>query len=351
MDQNSYRKLIARRGDRMDKRLLRALLRVISVPYRLAVALRNGAYDMGLAGTCSADVPVISVGNITTGGTGKTPLVMWLCRLLDEKSLKCAVLTRGYKSAKGMVSDEPAILARACPRTKVLVNADRVAAAGRAVNEFAAEVLVMDDGFQHRRLGRDLDIMAIDATRPFGYGRLLPAGLLREPKNAIRRADAVVITHYDQSTAADIELLEEQIRRIKPDIIIAKAIHRHPCARGMDNMVYDLDELRQKRIFAFCGIGNPEAFLDRLKAHGMNVVGSRVYNDHHNYTESDFAEIRQQALSLGAEMILSTEKDWIKTALDAGKSTDILFAYLAVELAFIDGGDRIEGLIDGILNK
>ena len=351
MDQNSYRKLIARRGGRMDRRLLRGLLRAISVPYRLAVALRNGAYDLRLARTCSADVPVISVGNITTGGTGKTPLVVWLCKLLGEKSLKCAVLTRGYKSAKGLVSDEPAILARACPGAKVLVNADRVAATGRAVNEFAAQVLVMDDGFQHRRLGRDLDIVAIDATRPFGYDRLLPAGLLREPKKAIRRADAVVITHYDQSTATDIELLEKQIRRIKPDIVIAKAIHRHRCARGMGNMVYDLDELSQKRIFAFCGIGNPEAFLNRLKEHGMNVVGSRVYNDHHHYTESDFAEIRQQALSLGAEMILTTEMDWVKTALGAGKFTDILFAYLAVELEFVEGRDKIEGLIDGVLNK
>ncbi|RKY06099.1 MAG: tetraacyldisaccharide 4'-kinase [Planctomycetota bacterium] len=351
MDQNSYRRLIARRRGRMDRRMLRALLRVISVPYRLAVALRNSAYDMGLARTHSADAPVISVGNITTGGTGKTPLVVWLCRLLGEKSLKCAVLTRGYKPPKGLVSDEPAILARACPRTKVLVNADRVAAAGRAVNEFAAQVLVMDDGFQHRRLGRDLDIVAIDATRPFGYDRLLPAGLLREPKKAIRRADAVVITHYDQSTAAGIELLEKQIRRIKPDIVIAKAIHRHRCARGTGDAGYDLDELRKKRIFAFCGIGNPEAFLNRLKEHGLNVVGSRVYNDHHNYTESDFGEIRRQALSLGAEMILSTEKDWVKTAVGAGKFTDILFAYLAVELEFVDGGDRIEGLIDGILNK
>jgi tetraacyldisaccharide 4'-kinase len=277
--------------------------------------------------------------------------VVWLCRLLGEKSLKCAVLTRGYKSAKGLVGDEPAILARACPGAKVFVNADRVAAAGRAVNEFAAEVLVMDDGFQHRRLGRDLDIMAIDATRPFGYDRLLPAGLLREPKRAIRRADAVVITRYDQSTAADIEMLEEQIRRIKPGIVIAKAIHRHRCARGTGDVSYDLDELRRKGIFAFCGIGNPEAFLDRLKKHGMNVVGSRVYNDHHNYTESDFGEIRQQALSLGAEMILSTEKDWVKTALGAGKFTDILFAYLAVELEFVDGGDRIEGLIDSVLNR
>ena len=351
MDQNSYRKLIAERGGRMDKRMLRALLRVVSVPYRLAVAVRNGAYDLRLARTCGADVPVISVGNITTGGTGKTPLVVWLCRLLDEKSLKCAVLTRGYKSAKGLVSDEPAILARACPKTKVLVNANRVAAAGRAVDEFAAEVLVMDDGFQHRRLGRDLDILAIDATRPFGYDRLLPAGLLREPKKAIRRADAVVITRYDQATAVGIDLLEKQISRIKPGIVITKAIHRHRCARGMGNMVYDIDELRQKGIFAFCGIGNPEAFLDRLKEHGMNVVGSRVYNDHHHYTESDFAEIRQQALSLGAEMILTTEKDWVKTALGAGKFTDILFAYLAVELEFVDGRDKIEGLIDGVLNK
>jgi len=351
LDQNSFRKLISEKGGRMDRRLLRAMLGAVSVPYGLGVALRNAAYDLRLVRTCRADVPVISVGNITTGGTGKTPLVIWLCGLLEEKSLKCVVLTRGYKSANGRISDEPAILARTCPGARVLVNADRLAAAARAVEEFGAEVLIMDDGFQHRRLDRDLDILAIDATRPFGYDRLLPAGLLREPKTAIRRADAVVITRYDQATASAIDLLEKQIRRIKGDIVVAKAVHRHPCARGTGQTRYDLDEIRRVPVFAFCGIGNPEAFLDRLKDHGMNLVGTRIYDDHYNYSEPDVAEICRRAASLGAEMILSTEKDWVKTALIAGKFTRIPFAYLAVELEFVDGRDRIEELVDGILKK
>lgn len=335
----------------MDERLLRSALLGVSVFYRSAVSARNVGYNTGLLKSYTANAPVISVGNITTGGTGKTPLVVWLCRRLHEKGRRCAVLTRGYKTANGAVDDEPAILKRACPGTKVIVNPDRVAGAARAVSEFGADVLVMDDGFQHRRLRRDLDILAVDATRPFGYGRLLPAGLLREPIGAIRRADAVVITRYDQIAPYHINRLEKELLQIKPDLVVAKAIHQHPCARGTGGLTCSLQELKQQRLFAFCGIGNPDAFLKRIREHGLQIAGTRVFNDHHHYTESDFAEIYRNAKALDATMILATEKDWVKTALATLKYNELPFVYLAVELEFVAGVDKIDVLIDDALKK
>jgi len=351
LNQNSYRNLIAQHGGRLDRRLLRSALRGVSIFYKSAVAARNIGYSAGMLKSFAVDVPVISIGNITTGGTGKTPLVVWLCRKLHEKGRRCAVLTRGYKSANGGIGDEPAILKRACPEAKVIVNADRVAGAMRAIDHFGADVLVMDDGFQHRRLRRDLDILAIDATLPFGYGRLLPAGLLREPVGSIRRAKAVVITRYDQIKPIYSSRLEKEILRIKPDLVVAKAIHQHPYAKGTGELRFSMDELRQQRIFAFCGIGNPDAFLKRLKEHGLRISGTRVYNDHYQYSDADFGDIQRAAKIAGATMILATEKDWVKTAMAAKKYNDLPFVYLAVVLEFVDGADKMDVLIDDLLKK
>lgn len=349
MNQNSYRKLIGGSGGGLGNNLLRFVLWLLSHVYRTIIILRNWGYSAGWLRSYRMDVPVISIGNITTGGTGKTPLVIWLCRMLEKKGVKCAVLSRGYKAERGNVGDEAAILAKACGGAKVIVDSDRVAGAAKAIKEHCADVLVMDDGFQHRRLERDLDIIAIDATRPFGYGKLLPAGLLREPKRSIRRADAIVITHYDQTTSVSVARIEREVSAIKPGIPIAKAIHKHPFAKGTGGVILSMDDLRKKKIFAFCGIGNPDAFITRLREYGMKLVGSKIYNDHHNFSESDIGDIYEDAVEAGAELILSTEKDWVKTALHAQRLDDIGFAYLAVELEFIEGGKEIEQLVDDVL--
>jgi tetraacyldisaccharide 4'-kinase len=351
LNQNFYRNLILGVDEGFARGLLRFLLRLISVAYQVAVGLRNFCYDKGLLRRYGADAAVISVGNITTGGTGKTPLVIWLCGVLESKSLKCAVLTRGYKVRGGKFADEPAILAKSCRGAKVIVNADRAWAARKAVAEFGANVLVMDDGFQHRRLRRDLDIVAIDATCPFGYGRLLPAGLLREPARALRRAGAVVITRYDQATTEQTGELEKTIEQIAPDVTIAKAVHKHSCAKVAKGQIISIRELKEKAIFAFCGIGNPDAFLARLTESGFNVVGSKVYNDHHDYSGEDILYIYEQARSCGADLILSTQKDWVKSSLLAPQDDDIIFAYLGLELEFIEGVDKIEALIDKAVGR
>lgn len=351
LDHNSFRNLISGADKGFRSTLLRFLLRIISAGYRTAVFLRNFAYNKGILTVREVEVPVISIGNITTGGTGKTPLVIWLCNLLKDKSIPCAVLTRGYKAQDAEIIDEPAILARSCPEARVIVNADRVTGAVKAINDYGAKVLVMDDGFQHRRLHRNLDIIAIDATCPFGFDRMLPAGFLREPKTAIKRAQAVIITRYDQCSLEKTDELVNKIKKIAPNITIAKATHKHTCAKMMKGRQFSIEELKEHDIYAFCGIGNPDAFLGNLKDYGFKVKGSKVFNDHHDFTEDDMSVIFEDAKKAEANLILSTEKDWVKTALLVKDRFDIDFAFLTLELDFIEGVDKIEALIDAAISS
>jgi tetraacyldisaccharide 4'-kinase len=332
----------------MAAALLRLLLRFISCLYSVIIALRNLSYSKGWFKTHRAEAPVISIGNITTGGTGKTPLVIWLCSLLQQKNITCGVLTRGYKAKKNRLSDEPAILAKSCPKAKVIINPNRVSGAAQAVTDFAARVLIMDDGFQHRRLARDLDILAVDATCPFGYGKMLPAGLLREPLSALARADAAVITRCDLTTDIELAELEETLRSANPNMIIATSIHAPVCAKSSEPKEISLEDLRSRNIFAFCGIGNPQAFIRTIKKLRLNLVGSKIYNDHHNYTEGDATDIYEEARYLGADLVLTTQKDWIKTAMPT-PTKDMLFAYLVIELRFLDGEDKLRALIESVL--
>jgi tetraacyldisaccharide 4'-kinase len=328
--------------------LLRFFLRAVSYPYCAAVMLRNYLYTKGLLKEHQAATTVISVGNITVGGTGKTPLVIWLSNSLRQKGIKCAILTRGYKTGESKLSDEPAILAKNCPAAKVVVKADRVVGAAEAIDKFGATVLVMDDGFQHRRLSRDLNIVTIDATGPFGYGKILPAGLLREPVASLKRAHAVVITRCDQTTEPALKELEQTLYSINPDMVIARSTHMPVCAKAIERKEISLEELKDRKVFAFCGIGNPNAFLATINKLGINPVGSRIFNDHHHYMDECLADIYEEARYLGADLVLTTEKDWTKTALPA-RIKDILFAYLAIEIRFLTGEEQLRRLIQDTL--
>ena len=363
LDQQNYRKLISGQSKGLFAGLLRFVLRVAAFFYYIALRLRIFFYLRGWLKIHNADAVVISVGNITAGGTGKTPFVIWLCKFLRQKDIQCAILTRGYKTAKDSRGktqdyvDEPAILIESCPEARVIVNPDRVAGAAEAVNKFGAKVLIMDDGFQHRRLHRDADIVTIDATRPFGYGKMLPAGLLREPVASLKRADAVVITRCDQVTENELTQLEGKLQQIKPNMIIARSMHKPICAKSTDNKEINPDELKDKKIFAFCGIGNPDAFLDTIRALGSEPAGSKIYNDHHHYTDNDIADIREQAEYSKADLILTTQKDWSRLPISDFQilienrklKTDILFAYLAIEIRFLAGEDKLRGLIKDTL--
>ncbi len=349
LNHDVFRKLISGERTGLSAAFLRSLLAAAARIYSAVISLRNSLYSKGWSKTHTVDVPVISVGNITVGGTGKTPLVIWLYQLLERKNIRCAILTRGYKTQRDRLSDEPAILAKSCPQAKVIVNPDRRTAASRAIHKFNAQLLIMDDGFQHRRLARDLDIVTIDATQPFGYGKLLPAGLLREPPTALNRADAVVINRANQLVEYKLTQLENKLRSLNPDMIIARAIHNPICAKSIDRKEISIEQLKAKKIFAFCGIANPNAFLSTIKRCGLNLVGSKIYNDHYHYTGHDIAYIYEQARHCKADLVLSTQKDWTKTALLAPVTDDLTFTYLAVELKFLVGEDKFIRLIENTI--
>jgi tetraacyldisaccharide 4'-kinase len=343
-----YRNLISGRSTGLPAALLRCFMGVAATGYSLVVRLHNFLYSKRWLEIHTADVPVISIGNITAGGTGKTPLVIWICRFLQNKNVPCAILTRGYKThtKKRATRDEPAILTESCPQAKVIVNPNRAEAAAEAVDKFGAKVLIMDDGFQHRRLHRDLDIVTIDGTCPFGYGKLLPAGLLREPVASLKRTGAAVLTRCDQISESELSRIEKKLQLINPDMVIAKSIHNPICAKSLAGEKITIEQLRDKKVFAFCGIGNPDAFLNTIRSTGANLVGSKIYNDHYHYTNSDIDDIHSQANHLGADLILTTQKDWTRTTLPASVKKDIPFAYLAVEIKFTSGEDKLKQLIE-----
>ncbi len=354
--EQSYRRLISGQSSGFGASTLRLLLAVAAIFYSLVVRLRNLLYSKGLLKVHHVDSAVICIGNITVGGTGKTPLVVWLCNLITQ-NCKCAILTRGYKARaqeNADFKDEIAILAKSCPEAEVIVNPDRLAGAAEAIDKYAAKVLIMDDGFQHRRLARDLDIAAIDATQPFGYGKMLPAGLLRESVSSLNRAGAVVVTRCDQVTEAQLSKLEQKLQAINPGMIIARSIHAPVYAKSMKNKEISLEQLKGKKVFAFCGIGNPDAFLNTIKNLGAELSGSKIYDDHYHYTDACLSEISERAEELGADLILTTQKDWTKVISNFKSQISdfklpLPFAYLAIEIKFLAGEDKLTALIKDTL--
>jgi tetraacyldisaccharide 4'-kinase len=354
LNEESLRKLISGQNRGVIAVILRFILNVTAWIYTAVIQLRDLFYSKGWRKTHRVNAAVISIGNITTGGTGKTPLVIWLYNTINQKSKiknqKCgvAILTRGYKATQNF-TDEPAILTQSCPQAKLIINPDRVQGAIEAIDMFNAKVLVMDDGFQHRRLARDLDIVTIDALQPFGYGRTLPAGLLREPLSALKRADAAIITRCNQVDEAELVTIEEKLKQTNPNIAIARTIHAPVCVRYPDDREISIEELKSKNVFAFCGIGNPHAFLNTIKSLGANLIGTKIYNDHYSYTNENLADICERAKQLYADLILTTQKDWTKITLSSLTLMGIPFAYLEIELQFIRGEDKIRQLIEKAL--
>lgn len=346
MDQSSLRRVISGEDGSLRASVLRGLLCFLSYIYSGLIRIRNLLYDSGLlkAGHCGGFV--ISIGNITAGGTGKTPLVIWMYQTLNAKGLKCSIITRGYKSESSgdKLKDEPGMLQENCPDAEIIVNPDRLSAGIRAVKNFGAEVIILDDGFQHRRLARDIDIVCIDSSCPFGYGKILPAGFLREPPSSLKRADAVVLTRSDQAGKAGLEEITRKIRTLNPEAVIAETSHKARRIRASSGKEAGLDELKGKKIYAFCGIGNPDAFFCTLTQLGAELAGRKIYNDHHRYSSEDIEIIVSESKKHKAELIVTTEKDYIKLPRE-GLKGDIEICMLKTEIDFAKGREKLGDLI------
>lgn len=335
----------------MRAALMRAGLAAASPIYGLVTQLRNSKFDRGI-GIRRLPRPVVSVGNITTGGTGKTPVVRWLCERLREAGERPAVLMRGYGARNGERGDEQAMLegllnqGGGAPPVIVQAEADRYAGGVAMLGAQAdVSVFVMDDGFQHRRLGRDFDLVLLDASEPFGFGRVLPRGLLREPLGSLRRASAVLVTRADQG---DVEAIAKRVREFNAVAPVFRCTHAHVGFRSSEDVRHRADALSGMRVFLFAGIGNPEGFGRQFPGH----VGHLWFGDHWDYEREDLERIQAEAKRAGAEVIVTTEKDWVKIAplVEVGVGIPIWRAELAVRFEGADEGELFQ-LIHGCLKK
>ena len=299
--------------------LLRAATSAAEPFYSLAASARNRLFDNGVFRSARLPRPVISVGNITTGGTGKTPLVRWLAARLRDHGKRVAILSRGYKAAPGSRGDEQLMLDRllngpgASNPVSIVANPDRVAAATALLRDRPeVDLFLLDDGFQHRRVRRDLDLVVISATSPFGYGHVLPRGMLREPIRGLSRAGAFVVTHADAVDPATLAQIEREVRRHNSDAPLYRAAHVQSALRRPDGELMPIAALRGCTWFAFCGIGDPQAFSKQLESTGGRRAGFRAFPDHYNYTADDVATLKRDAAAAGADVLVTTEKDWPK---------------------------------------
>lgn len=357
MDEVALHELLSGHRQDLGAKLIRSGLQAGSWAYTAAVGLRNLAYDNRWFHIHHAAAPVISIGNITTGGTGKTPFAAWLANWLMAAGRKPGLLSRGYRSLNRAPidqgtgdggNDEKLVLDRLCPGVPHLQQRDRVKSAKRAASEFGCDILLLDDGFQHRRLHRDLDLVLIDSLQPWGYGHLLPRGLLRESLSGLKRADVIVLTRVDQCTDQRRQSLHAELHRIRNS---NECVEVAFTPQRLVDQNWNPQPLRfaiGKKAFAFCGIGNPQGFQRTVASMGTSSVTAQAFPDHHHYNENDLTGLAKQAKDRSADIVLTTQKDLVKIAPDAWHGPP-LFA-IEIGLEFVSGSElivsRLQRLID-----
>ena len=331
------------------------LLRVPAALFGCVSDVRRRLYDRGLFPVGRLDVPVISVGNLVAGGTGKTPFVELLVRKLQRRGLRPGIASRGYRSARRdggggefhaphRANDEARQLASSLPDVAHVQEADRLAA-GRRLVDLGVDAIVLDDGFQHRRLARDLDLCLVDATRPWGLPRqgnreavraFLPRGLLRESPRALARADAICITRSDQVSADELARLRSELNDLAPGRAILLAAHRPGLLRRPDGTPGLPSELRGQEVDLVSGLANPAAFEMTVRSLGALVREHRRYPDHHDYADGDL-----DGLGGGGVPVVTTAKDAVKLE---GRGVWVL----EISIEVVGGGQVLEALLDAL---
>ena len=291
-----------------------------------------------------APCPVVSIGNITVGGTGKTPMVEWLAVWLKANHRRPAVLSRGYRATSGTSNDESQLLSDHLRDVPVLTGKDRARSARNALAQKLANVFILDDGFQHYAMARDLDIVLIDCLLPFGGGHLLPRGLLREPVSALARAGVVVLTRCDQVPPEQKQNIKESIAAVNPAVQIAEAVHTPvEVVSGNGGDRRGLDAVRNSKVMLFSGIGNPDGFEKTAESLGCSIAGRYRFRDHHRYFDHELTELGRQTEKAGCDAALTTEKDLVKIGR-CWKSATPLFA-LQVRFDIVAGEEMLTRLI------
>lgn len=336
------------------------MLTPLSGLYGVAMKARRALYRRGIFRVHKIAVPVISVGNLTTGGTGKTPLVEWIARALAQPQRRVCILTRGYgrqrPQSRVLVSngseifsdaheagDEPLLLAEKLKgKAAVICDADRVAAARWATEKLGTNLFILDDGFQYLRLARELNILAIDATNPWGNRHLLPAGNLRESSGQLARADCIVITRADDT--AQTEALKSEIDQLSKGCPVFLSRMRIDGLRKLSELKDGAagEDLKSVPVAAFCGVGNPESFFAQLRREGYTLCHTRVFPDHHYYTQEEINSLISQSSERGAHALVTTAKDEVKL-----RSLKFEMSGYVVDVALeIEGESKFLALID-----
>lgn len=294
----------------------RAALRLAALPYGWGVRIRNQFFENGWKASVFAKIPVVSVGNLTVGGTGKTPCVEYVARFFRDLDYRVAILSRGYGAEQGR-NDEAMVLEENLPDVPHLQGPDRASLAEVAVEELDSQVLILDDGFQHRRLRRDLDLVLIDATNPWGHGYLLPRGLLREPIQSLKRADLALLTRCDLAGPETVDGIRSFIERVAPGLPIAETVHQPRGWINASRATQAPDHNLNRPVAAFCGVGNPEAFRRTLEQLGLRIAQWRWFADHHQYSRADIDDLDAWARKLPpGGWLATTQKDLVKIPLD-----------------------------------
>lgn len=334
-----------RRG--ISASLCRGVLRVASWGYRAAVAIRNRRFDRGVD-VHRVDAPVLCVGNLTTGGTGKTPVVCLLATRLRARGIRVAIVSRGYGRGEAGVNDEAMELYDRLPDVPHVQDPDRVAAARIAIDELESQFILMDDGFGHRRLHRDADVVLVDATNPFGHGYLLPRGLMREPIESIRRAAVVILTRCDQVDRSTIDSIRRRIEAFFGGPILQSS-HVAGFLRDHAATLQPIDKLIGAKVALVSAIGNPDAFERSVCGIGGDVVDHYRLPDHAAIDAETMSRLRGWAETLEADFVVCTHKDLVKLQIDrlAGKP---LFA-LQIDLQLDDPEGHLDRCLENLIDQ
>jgi tetraacyldisaccharide 4'-kinase len=312
---------------------------------------RNAIYDGGFLKNYSLGKPTISVGNITSGGTGKTPVVRWLAERLLIDGRRPAILMRGYRSDATGFSDERELLAGYLQDVPVIANPDRILGASEAIRQNPKiDTFILDDAMQHRRARRDVNLVLIHAADPFSNGWVLPHGLLREPLSGLTRADAFLLTHADEVDSSAIERIRATISRFNPDALIFLTNHAMETVRSVDGTTNPIESLRARRVLVFSGIGSPESFSKSIKSVGVELCDAIAFGDHHIYTPAGWQNIQTKAQQAKADAIVTTQKDWVKLVRIIGNQKSDIPVFIA-ELSLRFHNDHAEQLMNFIHGK
>ena len=326
--------------------IIRLFLPLLSYIYFVFVKMLAFIYTSGLISMAASDKKIISIGNITVGGTGKTPFELFVINtFLTQK--KVAIISRGYND------DELDLLQYNLPRVKILSGKNRIQLIKKAQNLFNPDIIILDDGFQQWHIKKNIEIVLIDSSNPFSNGRLLPAGLLREPLSSLRRADVFVLTKVDECPES-LSSIKKVIKKINHKALMLECFHK---ARGLYEPInkknINLESLQNKKVFTFCAIGSAESFKRTLKKLNVNIVGYKDYLDHHQYTNNDINTIINAVIVSKAEIIITTEKDWMRldTNMIYKLSGNRKFYLLKIAIELIDKKEKLNEKLSKLFNN